>query len=135
MATYAEQGVVCLDDYRQVQAGDKVVIRAHGIPQAIESAVLESGAEVIDATCPKVKKAQLSIAQEVAKGKNLLLLGEKDHPEVQGLLSYAGPDAFVFSSQEELEAYPLKADIAYFLAAQTTQELEGYYLAARFLEE
>ena len=135
MATYAEQGVVCLDDYRQVQAGDKVVIRAHGIPQSIESAVLESGAEVIDATCPKVKKAQLSIAQEVAKGKKLLLLGEKDHPEVQGLLSYAGPDAFVFSSQEELEAYPLKADIAYFLAAQTTQELEGYYLAARFLEE
>lgn len=135
MATYAEQGVVCLDDYRQVRAGDRVVIRAHGIPQEIEKAVLQSGAVVVDATCPKVKKAQLSIAQEVAKGKKLLLLGEKDHPEVQGLLSYADVGAFVFSTQEELEKYPLAPETTYFLAAQTTQELEGYYEAARFLEE
>lgn len=134
MATYAEQGVVCLNDYREVRPGDRVVIRAHGIPRPIEMALMESGATVVDATCPKVKKAQISIAHEVEAGKHLLLLGEKDHPEVQGLLSYAGPDAFVFSSQAELEAHPLEGGKTYFLAAQTTQELEGYHEAARFLE-
>ena len=135
MAYYGDQGVLCFDDPEQVRKGDRVVIRAHGIPQSIEEKLSESGATIVDATCPKVKKAQLAIAAQVAQGKSLLLFGEQDHPEVRGLLSYADADAFVFSDVQALQTYPLSQEKTYFLAAQTTQELELYTVAASYLAE
>ncbi|MDL2316832.1 4-hydroxy-3-methylbut-2-enyl diphosphate reductase [Desulfovibrio sp. OttesenSCG-928-A18] len=122
MQGYTEQGVLCESDPEGVGSGDRVVIRAHGIPREVEEALKASGAGVVDATCPKVKRAQTAIGRERDKGGILLLFGEKEHPEVRGLLSYAGPDALVFGSLEELERLPLDRAAPYFLAAQTTQE-------------
>ena len=124
MEEYKKKGVLCLDAIEDVRAGDRVVIRAHGIPKEKEEALIQTGAFVVDATCPKVKKAQLAIAKEAGAGKTLLLLGEKDHPEVQGLISYAGDKTMVFSSLSELEQMHLTATATYFLAAQTTQGKE-----------
>lgn len=131
---YAQRGVLCVESIQGVQPGDRVVIRAHGVPQEIERALRETGALVVDATCPKVKKAQLAIAKESAKGHTLLLLGEPDHPEVRGLMSYAGQQALVFSSFEELAALQLQKDANYFLAAQTTQEKEAFARACEYLK-
>ena len=120
---YEERGAICLKDPEQAVSGDTVVIRAHGLPFEVENALLERGVKIIDATCPKVKSAQVSIrkAYEAGKGE-LLLFGESEHPEVKGLLSYAGSGSRVFGSLEELAALGLKAGEHYFLAAQTTQD-------------
>ena len=126
MQAYQEQGVLCLNTATQVQPGDRVVIRAHGIPKEVEEELQASGAIIIDATCPKVKKAQLAIAKEAGKNRTLLLYGEEDHPEVQGLVSYAGHNAHVFGSLAELERLPLTQGKRYFLAAQTTQDEEAF---------
>ena len=61
--------------------------------------------------------------------------GEADHPEVRGLLSYAGPDAFVFDSREEFESFPLEPDARYVLAAQTTQDRAVFEALAADLAE
>ena len=137
---YARRGVGLARTVAEVPAGARVVIRAHGIPADEESELLERGVEVVDATCPKVKRAQLLIGEQAEAGRRLLLYGEDDHPEVRGLLSYAGPEAFVFETPAELAAHPLDPQTRYFLAAQTTQDRRGFEqikadLAARLPEE
>lgn len=123
---YARRGVGLVKSPAELPAGSRVVIRAHGIPRQEEQALLERGVEVVDATCPKVKRAQLLIGGEAEAGRTLLLFGEDDHPEVRGLLSYAGPDSFVFETREELARHPLDPGTRYFLAAQTTQDRLGF---------
>jgi len=126
LEAYARRGVGLVKAIEELPPGSRVVIRAHGIPRQDELALAERGVEVVDATCPKVKRAQLLIAEQAGAGGSLLLFGEDDHPEVRGLLSYAGPDAFVFESPEELAAHELLPGVEYFLAAQTTQDRQGF---------
>lgn len=123
---YEEKGVVRATDLEDLIPGDRVLIRAHGITREKERRLAKLGVVVIDATCPKVKRAQLGIAAMHDNGQTLLLFGEADHPEVRGLLSYAGPEAKVFGSLEEFLALPLDSGITYFLAAQTTQDIGEY---------
>lgn len=123
---YAQQGVIQASDISELQPGDRVLIRAHGIPHDKEQALKKLGVTIIDATCPKVKRAQLGIARMFADGQTLLLFGEADHPEVRGLLSYAGPGSMVFNNLEEFCCLRLINDTTYFLAAQTTQDIIQY---------
>jgi 4-hydroxy-3-methylbut-2-enyl diphosphate reductase len=131
MAHYTQSGVICDDAPRDLRPEDRVLIRAHGIPRDVEAALRESGASIADATCPKVKKAQTAIGRSRAAGGVLLLFGERNHPEVRGLLSYAGPSARVFADPEELRSLPLEPDTDYFLAAQTTQSRTLFVRAGR----
>ena len=126
LADYASRGVGLAKTVGEVPSGSRVVIRAHGIPADEERELLERGVEVVDATCPKVKRAQLLIGEQAGTGRRLLLFGEDDHPEVRGLLSYAGEGAFVFETPEELAVHPLDPQTPYFLAAQTTQDRQGF---------
>ncbi|MDR1490769.1 MAG: 4-hydroxy-3-methylbut-2-enyl diphosphate reductase [Desulfovibrio sp.] len=131
MRSYAGAGVVCDGDPEELRPEDRVVIRAHGIPRDVEEKLRKSGAGLVDATCPKVKKAQLAIGE--AKDGVLLLFGEKEHPEVRGLISYAGPRAFVFGTLDELRALVPEPGADYCLAAQTTQDREIFLKAGEYL--
>lgn len=123
---YAARGVQCFSHIDEVTAQHRIIIRAHGIPHEIENDIRNRGARVIDATCPKVKKAQLGIDEQRRAGRTLLLFGEAEHPEVLGLLSYAGQGAIVFGHEAELTALQLSPHKSYFLAAQTTQDRAAF---------
>lgn len=123
---YAARGVQCFNKTEEVTAKHRIIIRAHGIPQEVEHDIRNRGAYIIDATCPKVKKAQLGIDEQRRSGRTLLLFGEAEHPEVLGLLSYAGHGAIVFGDENELETLPLSNKTDYFLAAQTTQDRAAF---------
>jgi 4-hydroxy-3-methylbut-2-enyl diphosphate reductase len=126
LQSYEQKGVQQVDDPRLLQPGQTVVVRAHGIPKNIEQNLRAKGVRLVDATCPKVKKAQLLIAKQSARKRILFLLGETDHPEVQGLLSYAENGALVLESEADLDA-ALQEDCGpCFLAAQTTQDQKLY---------
>ena len=121
LAYYTEQGVVQADTPDDVRPEDTVLIRAHGIPQESEAILLKKGAMLIDATCPKVKQAQLAIAKATEGGIPLYLFGEEEHPEVRGLVSYACGSCHVFGSLAALQQEKNLHGPA-VLAAQTTQE-------------
>ncbi|NCC24726.1 MAG: 4-hydroxy-3-methylbut-2-enyl diphosphate reductase [Deltaproteobacteria bacterium] len=123
LARYESLGVRQLASDIQAGAGDTVVVRAHGIPLAEQKALEALGVRVVDATCPKVKKAQVLIAEQAAQGRTLLLFGEPEHPEVKGLVSYARGQSMIFDSVDGLRE-ALAGRISgqcFFLAAQTTQ--------------
>ena len=131
---YASLGVVCLQNINNAQADDCIIVRAHGIPKNKEMELEAKGVSLIDATCPKVKKAQVSIAKATQEGSVLLLFGEEDHPEVRGLVSYAAYDAIVFTSLQELQQWELKPDLSYVLASQTTQDGKKFIEITQYLQ-
>ncbi|MDR0816849.1 MAG: 4-hydroxy-3-methylbut-2-enyl diphosphate reductase [Desulfovibrio sp.] len=133
LAAYEAQGVVCVRDASQLRSGDRVIIRAHGVPRQDEAAARARGAIVVDATCPRVKKAQLSIARATRHGASLLLFGEAEHPEVRGLISYTHATAHVFSNQEELEPLCSGTPLPCVLASQTTQDCKTFIQIERIL--
>lgn len=135
LADYEARGVFCAQEPSQLHADDRVLIRAHGITRQVEEAVRATGAEVVDATCPKVKRAQLAIERATRGGAELLLFGEADHPEVRGLVSYAHGPAHVFGSRDELAALAVDPQRAYVLASQTTQDRSVFELLEQELRE
>ena len=136
LSAFEERGVTCIDTPEEAQVCDHVLIRAHGIPREVEARLNRACKQVQDATCPKVKRAQLAIARATANGATLLLFGEKSHPEVAGLISYASGPAIVFGSETALEDRRFDGDANLVLASQTTQDREAFtriseHLAAR----
>ncbi|MCH5276728.1 MAG: 4-hydroxy-3-methylbut-2-enyl diphosphate reductase [Desulfovibrionaceae bacterium] len=128
LAEYAARGVRVLHSPAEAEPGMTVVIRAHGVPREDEARLLAVGARVVDATCPRVKKAQMSIAEATAGGAQLWLYGDAEHPEVRGLLSYAAGSTRVFASCAEAACLPatLPPDGTAVLAAQTTQDRPAF---------
>jgi 4-hydroxy-3-methylbut-2-enyl diphosphate reductase len=119
---YAEQGVHSVDEPEEVPSGSTVVVRAHGMTRQVQDALAARGVKIVDATCPKVKAACIKIQRCTAAGETLLLYGEKAHPEVRCLLSYATGPATVFDSYEGFSELKLNPSHDYCLAAQTTQD-------------
>lgn len=132
LARYRSQGVSQTDGTKPLKAGDIVVIRAHGIPRQMQEALERQEIAIVDATCPKVKKAQVLIQRQAEQNKHLLLFGERDHPEVRGLVSYAATFT-IFESLEELQGKKLDPSTSYFLAAQTTQDREFFNAIRAYL--
>ena len=132
---YAAKGVRIAETPEEIPPGSTVVIRAHGIPRPVKEELAHRRARIVDATCPKVKKAQRLIARQSREGRTLLLYGEESHPEVKGLLSYAEAGAFLFDSPEKLAEIPILAHGRYCLAAQTTQDRQVFDAMAASLRE
>jgi len=95
-----------------------VIIRSHGAKLGEYRAAKEKGLNIVDATCPFVKKAQDLVQLLTDEGYAVILVGEKDHPEVKGLVSYGAADIRVVESPEELKDLPRKKKIG--IVAQTT---------------
>lgn len=122
---YARKGVRRLAAASEAEADMAVLIRAHGITRGMEEELRSRCFRVEDATCPRVKKAQLAIAEATSAGRELLLYGEADHPEVRGLISYAAGASHIFSSPAELDALLKEVPLdgrPVVMAAQTTQD-------------
>ncbi len=97
-----------------------LIIRTHGVSPGIYEEIYKKGYKTVDATCPFVKKAQKYVQTLKEEGYQVIILGDKRHPEVQALLGFAGNDAIVLNSSEPLPA--LKGKVG--LIVQTTQPLD-----------
>jgi 4-hydroxy-3-methylbut-2-enyl diphosphate reductase len=96
-----------------------VLIRAHGVPPTAKQHLKEAEFNVIDATCPRVIKVQTIIRKHARKDYAVIIIGDKDHPEVIGLLGYARDNGHVVGSMEELAALPAFDNA--IIVSQTTQ--------------
>lgn len=115
-----EKGVSVLDRVPEQGTGT-VIIRAHGVPPDEKTGLENAGFHVIDATCPRVIKVQTIIQKYAAQGKAVIIVGDHDHPEVKGLLGFAGERKYVVDSLQSLNALPV-FDQA-IIVAQTTQNI------------
>ena len=96
-----------------------VLIRAHGVPPQTKQNLKKAGFEIIDATCPRVIKVQTIIRKHAQKDYASIIIGDKDHPEVIGLLGYAEGKGFVVDNLDDLNSLPSFEKA--IIVAQTTQ--------------
>ena len=122
---YLEKHAVKTVEHPDNVEGSFLAIRTHGAtPGLIENLKQIPNLKVIDLTCPRVKKVQQTAAQLAADGYNIIIFGNPDHPEVKGLLGWAGSRAQVASSTEQLAAMITEQPAA--LIAQTTCNAEQF---------
>ncbi len=113
-----EKGITVIKEVPEHGSGT-VLIRAHGVPPQTKEDLKKAGFKIIDATCPHVIKVQTIIRKYAKQGYASIIIGDKDHPEVIGLLGYARGKGYVIDNLEGLNFLPSFANAV--IVAQTTQ--------------
>ena len=101
-----------------------LIIRAHGIAPDERRIIKESGIKIIDATCPKVGYVQAIIKKHAALDYTVIIVGDRAHPEVDGLLGYTGGRGMIIATLEEADKLPALEKVC--VVAQTTQDIDNY---------
>ncbi|MBI5195527.1 MAG: 4-hydroxy-3-methylbut-2-enyl diphosphate reductase [Nitrospirae bacterium] len=114
------QGVAPTEDV-QSQKIKTLIIRTHGISPQLYEKISKIGYKIVDATCPFVKKAQKFAQTLKEEGYQVLIVGDKEHPEVQALLGFAGDNVLVVNSSNPLPPFKNRVGII----VQTTQPFEA----------
>ena len=109
-----------IDDFDQIQEDGIVVIRSHGVEKSIYDKVKEKNMELVDATCPFVKKIHNIVNQDSKDGRKIIIIGDITHPEVQGIMGWCNGDPVVVDSVESAEKLSFGDDESISVVSQTT---------------
>jgi 4-hydroxy-3-methylbut-2-enyl diphosphate reductase len=119
----ASKGIDYASSLAEIEKGKTLCIRTHGIPRDVERRLKQRGIPTLDATCPLVKKGQ-KIIEQLGKAKNrVLIVGDKDHPEIIAARSYAG-GVKVINSLAAARSLPHSREI--HVVAQTTLDTQFF---------
>jgi (E)-4-hydroxy-3-methyl-but-2-enyl pyrophosphate reductase len=114
-----ERGVRVLKEIPEKESGT-VIIRAHGVPPVHKENLRLAGARVKDATCPHVVKVQVIIKKYRKQGYATVIIGDRNHAEVEGLMGFAGNLGHVVSNREDVNNLQLESP--FIIVSQTTQD-------------
>ncbi len=120
----SKAGVATVEDFSTLKPGDFLIIRSHGVPPNVLAQAREKGLNIIDLTCPFVGKAQRDAEALKRDGYQVVVIGEKKHPEVQSILGYAGDNAVVVEKADDLNGMEFQSRIG--VVAQTTQSYGNF---------
>ena len=123
VAKFEGLGVKVIDTPEDAQPGMTVIIRSHGVPKRVIDALEERGVEIVDATCPFVKRIHGIVAKAGEEGRLPVIIGTRAHPEVEGIAGWCDT-CHIFESPEELENWAnssqVGADTPLCMVSQTT---------------
>lgn len=99
------KGVRITDSVDDLKEGEKAVIRSHGVGRKIYEGLNQKGNTYIDATCPFVARIHKIVREKTEEGYFILIAGDKDHPEVQGIVGHCDENYFVFKDEYQLKSF------------------------------
>ena len=114
-----------------------VLIRAHGVPKSVIDELDENNIKYLDKTCKEVKRIHEIVAEASQQGKQIIIIGNKDHPEIIGTIGWIKGDPIILANMEEVKcAIPKLTNpaISYSLVAQTTYNSKKYTEIIRYLK-
>ncbi|MBR2805797.1 MAG: bifunctional 4-hydroxy-3-methylbut-2-enyl diphosphate reductase/30S ribosomal protein S1 [Oscillospiraceae bacterium] len=122
------RGVSIVNDPSEVPEGYTMVIRSHGVPDSVYDKCSQLGIKVADATCPFVRKIHMIVGAENTEHKDVIICGDRKHPEVEGIVGSCSGECSVFSTEAELHDIFLSKKPAnpVIMVAQTTFNLLQY---------
>ena len=117
-----QKGVTVLENEAELDALTEgtVVIRSHGVERRINDAITEKGLHCVDATCPFVKKIHRIVEKESAVGRRIIIIGNRNHPEVEGICGWSLTEPVVIESIEEAENFKANPEEKLCIVSQTT---------------
>ncbi len=118
VAELAQSGVTVISDLKEVKQGT-LIVRSHGLHPEILEHARNKGLNIVDATCPFVKKVQRYAAALREEGYQVVIIGDEDHPEVQGIKGCSGNEIVVLGGEKEIQRVDLGKKLG--IVAQTTQ--------------
>lgn len=118
VARLTEAGVCSVSSLDEVQPGQTVIIRSHGVTPQVYAQCQERGIPVIDCTCPHVAHIHQLAREYSENGRAVIIVGEADHPEVIGIAGWTHGEVFILPTREAAEAAQLPDEA--LVVAQTT---------------
>ena len=116
-------GVKVINDPEEAVVGSTVVIRSHGVTRAVYEALQDRGVEIIDATCPFVKRIHNIVSDGEKEGRLPIIIGTRSHPEVEGIAGWC-EKSHIFENAQELENWtktmPGSENLPICMVCQTT---------------
>ena len=120
---------------RQLTKGT-VIIRSHGVSRDIYEIIEKNGLHLVDATCPFVLKIHNIVQKESEAGKNIIIIGNGNHPEVEGIKGWCSTEAFVLESEKEAENFSYNGEKKLCVVSQTTFNYKKFQdLVEKFLKK
>ena len=124
IGTLESRNVYVADDVDETLAGQTVVIRAHGVTLEKRAQLDAVGADVVDGTCPKVLKSELTLKKYFDQGYDIVIVGDRGHAEIEALLSYTAGKGRVVETLDEAAKLPHFDKVC--VISQTTFNSQGY---------
>lgn len=133
MERLGQQGVTTIDSPEEAEADTIAVIRAHGVTPQVQRNLEERAAQVIDATCPFVTRVQHLAERAAEKGRDVVVAGNPDHPEMIGVVGYAPNNTYVVRDASEVASLPnLRSPL---VVSQTTIKLKTFLEVAEAVRQ
>ena len=140
VAELAERGVEIADTPNDLSSMDRtLVIRSHGVPQSVIDEIEQKGISYENATCPFVSKIHQIVKDNSREGKVVLIAGDENHPEVQGIVGHCEGEHYIFKNYEDLEKLLKKLEnienISICVVAQTTYDVKEWKNCLKLLKK
>ena len=135
---FEKMGVRVIETPEEALPGETVIIRSHGISRAVYERLEAQKVEIIDATCPFVKRIHTIVSRACEEGRLPIIIGTPTHPEVEGIAGWCG-DFRVFQDVSELENWvkseKISRDLAICMVSQTTSTESLWKLCGEFAKK
>ena len=118
------KGAVFVEELAEVPAGSTVIFSAHGVSKAVRAEAQERGLRVFDATCPLVTKVHVEVSKMRAAGRDIVMIGHRGHPEVEGTMGQAGEGMHLVETVEDVARLRVRDPERLSYATQTTLSVD-----------
>ena len=137
VADLERQGVGVIYDSREFRSLGEgtIIIRSHGVPKAIYDEIAEAGLDLVDATCPFVRKIHRIVERESREGRVVIIVGNNHHPEVEGIMGWCHTRPIVIENREQAEAIAVDADTKLSIVSQTTFNYNKFQYLVEIISE
>jgi len=129
-----KKGAVFVEDLDEVPAGATLIFSAHGVSQAVRRDAESRGLQVFDATCPLVTKVHVEVAKMRGQKREIVMIGHKGHPEVQGTMGQSDNGMYLVEGPEDVAALKVKDENYLAFVTQTTLSVDDAQVTIDALE-
>lgn len=123
---YKEKGLLEMDSLDKVPNDSKLIIRSHGVAEDVYVQSKSKNMDIVDTTCPFVKKIHEIVKEFSNNGYKIIIVGNATHPEIVGINGWCNNEAFVVNSEEDVDNIPFNNNDKYCVVSQTTANLEHF---------
>lgn len=133
---YENMGLITIDKIDDVNQNleSEMIIRSHGVPKITYDEAESRSIDIVDTTCPFVKKIHYIVSKGEEENKSIILLGDSNHPEVIGINGWCKDKAIIFKELEEVKDYDFDKTKEYLVVSQTTMNEKNFDNIIEYLE-